>query len=108
MTRESDALEHARGELGAIIGELAGIKARIRAVADGLTAAESVAAVVDVDPDGRRLTVEAWIAERLVLDMTEALDNFMSDVAYQSDFDSLRGDIRASAEQARKVVARRA
>ncbi len=99
---ESKALEQARTGLQAIIGELEGIKTRLCAIADDLTAAEPLAVVVKTADDGTTYTVERWISECLGNTaradlgslVREQIDEMIASLTDQTDFDALRQEIR--------------
>jgi hypothetical protein len=98
--REGEALERARGELLAIIGELRPIKRRVCTIVRRLKAAANGAQVVAVDTDGERHIVEAWMAAEIdprplsgcggaVL---ELLDELLRSLAHVADVERMRAE----------------
>jgi hypothetical protein len=109
MAKEPDskALVEARTELQAIGGELLTIKVRLLKTGKRLRAAESMAAVVDVHPDGHTLTVENWTGELIGETVREQIDKLLDSVGRAADFETIRADIHEHVENDREIEARR-
>ncbi|MFI5143672.1 MAG: hypothetical protein ACHQQS_06640 [Thermoanaerobaculales bacterium] len=100
---ESEALEQARGELLAIVGDLQAIKRRLRATADMLLSSVPSAVVVAVRSDGTAYTLEGWLADDLGCTehgdlggtVREELDNVIKVLVFDANFNAVRKEIRA-------------
>jgi len=104
--QDSTAVAEARVELVTIVAELQAIKARLGATAKRLRAAESTAAVVEVDTDGKALTVEGWTADLIGDETPEVLDDLLQRIGQAADPKEVRASIRHYLETERRLETR--